>query len=125
VASTIFRVSVQRRVAAPEEPAPMPTLTPEQLAQLKGAAVPQPVAAGVGAASGGSVTSSSGAAASLELLPSAVGTPRAMRLQRGDETVGATSASSGTAQSPDGQRLGRNEPCWCGSGKKFKRCHGS
>ncbi len=22
-------------------------------------------------------------------------------------------------------RLGRNEPCWCGSGKKFKLCHGS
>jgi hypothetical protein len=22
------------------------------------------------------------------------------------------------------RRLGRNEPCWCGSGKKFKRCHG-
>jgi preprotein translocase subunit SecA len=21
--------------------------------------------------------------------------------------------------------LGRNDPCWCGSGKKFKRCHGS
>lgn len=21
-------------------------------------------------------------------------------------------------------RRGRNEPCWCGSGKKFKRCHG-
>src|ERR1700682_289978 len=21
-------------------------------------------------------------------------------------------------------QLGRNEPCWCGSGKKFKRCHG-
>lgn len=21
-------------------------------------------------------------------------------------------------------KLGRNEPCWCGSGKKFKRCHG-
>ncbi|TMG58537.1 MAG: hypothetical protein E6H87_10980, partial [Chloroflexi bacterium] len=19
---------------------------------------------------------------------------------------------------------GRNEPCWCGSGKKFKKCHG-
>jgi len=19
--------------------------------------------------------------------------------------------------------LGRNEPCWCGSGKKYKRCH--
>jgi preprotein translocase subunit SecA len=21
--------------------------------------------------------------------------------------------------------VGRNDPCWCGSGKKFKRCHGS
>jgi SEC-C motif len=23
------------------------------------------------------------------------------------------------------QRVGRNEPCWCGSGKKLKRCHGA
>lgn len=22
------------------------------------------------------------------------------------------------------QKMGRNEPCWCGSGKKFKQCHG-
>jgi preprotein translocase subunit SecA len=22
------------------------------------------------------------------------------------------------------QQLGRNDPCWCGSGKKFKKCHG-
>jgi preprotein translocase subunit SecA len=22
-------------------------------------------------------------------------------------------------------KLGRNDPCWCGSGKKFKLCHGS
>ncbi len=22
-------------------------------------------------------------------------------------------------------RVGRNDPCWCGSGKKFKRCHGA
>jgi methionyl aminopeptidase len=20
-------------------------------------------------------------------------------------------------------RPGRNDPCWCGSGKKYKRCH--
>ena len=25
---------------------------------------------------------------------------------------------------PDGSKIGRNEPCFCGSGKKFKRCHG-
>ncbi len=23
-----------------------------------------------------------------------------------------------------GKKIGRNDPCWCGSGKKFKRCHG-
>ena len=22
-------------------------------------------------------------------------------------------------------KLGRNDPCWCGSGKKYKKCHGS
>jgi preprotein translocase subunit SecA len=21
-------------------------------------------------------------------------------------------------------KIGRNEPCWCGSGKKYKLCHG-
>jgi uncharacterized protein YecA (UPF0149 family) len=21
-------------------------------------------------------------------------------------------------------KIGRNDPCWCGSGKKFKKCHG-
>ena len=23
-----------------------------------------------------------------------------------------------------GDKIGRNDPCWCGSGKKFKQCHG-
>jgi preprotein translocase subunit SecA len=25
----------------------------------------------------------------------------------------------------EAERIGRNDPCWCGSGKKFKRCHGA
>ena len=24
-----------------------------------------------------------------------------------------------------GDEPGRNDPCWCGSGKKFKKCHGA
>ena len=24
----------------------------------------------------------------------------------------------------EGRKIGRNDPCWCGSGKKFKHCHG-
>ena len=23
------------------------------------------------------------------------------------------------------EKVGRNEPCWCGSGKKYKFCHGA
>jgi preprotein translocase subunit SecA len=25
----------------------------------------------------------------------------------------------------DHEKLGRNDPCWCGSGKKYKKCHGA
>jgi preprotein translocase subunit SecA len=27
--------------------------------------------------------------------------------------------------SSEHEKLGRNDPCWCGSGKKYKRCHGA
>ena len=25
----------------------------------------------------------------------------------------------------DASKIGRNDPCWCGSGKKYKKCHGA
>lgn len=28
-----------------------------------------------------------------------------------------------TATAADKHKLGRNDPCWCGSGKKYKKCH--
>ncbi len=30
-----------------------------------------------------------------------------------------------TRKVDEAERIGRNDPCWCGSGKKFKRCHGA
>src|SRR5579884_3416690 len=30
-----------------------------------------------------------------------------------------------TVQASPREKLGRNDPCWCGSGKKFKKCHGA
>jgi preprotein translocase subunit SecA len=51
--------------------------------------------------------------------------------------AGALAAAAGTVEEeevPDhveqrrvssDEQLGRNDPCWCGSGKKFKRCHGA
>lgn len=29
------------------------------------------------------------------------------------------------AAPPEAKELGRNDPCWCGSGKKYKKCHGA
>jgi preprotein translocase subunit SecA len=34
---------------------------------------------------------------------------------------GATGPGGGD---PNGAALARNAPCWCGSGRKYKRCHG-
>ena len=34
--------------------------------------------------------------------------------------VGAADGGGGAAAA----KIGRNDPCWCGSGKKYKRCHG-
>jgi preprotein translocase subunit SecA len=55
-------------------------------------------------------------------------------------TAGADAAAVGVAEAPqredDGvqvaqrrvdaiDQIGRNDPCWCGSGRKFKKCHGA
>jgi len=64
--------------------------------------------------------------------------PRPMMESRPDvtgETLAAAAASGavsgGNGSNPQpalakgGPKVGRNEPCWCGSGKKYKRCHGA
>ena len=35
-----------------------------------------------------------------------------------------TNRDDNTPTTNTGKKLGRNDPCWCGSGKKFKKCHG-
>jgi preprotein translocase subunit SecA len=36
----------------------------------------------------------------------------------------AVAGASGVAAEGAAAKIGRNDPCWCGSGKKYKRCHG-
>jgi preprotein translocase subunit SecA len=63
---------------------------------------------------------------------------RASYIGPGEPEVGATAAQNGGSDgarrtpvapgAPVGAaaagKIGRNDPCWCGSGKKYKRCHG-
>jgi preprotein translocase subunit SecA len=41
-----------------------------------------------------------------------------------DEVAGSIPVVE-TRRLDEHEKLGRNEPCWCGSGKKFKKCHGA
>jgi preprotein translocase subunit SecA len=59
----------------------------------------------------------------------------------GAGALAAAAAAAGTGQAAHGEQpepavveqrvldaehqVGRNDPCWCGSGKKYKRCHGA
>ena len=36
-----------------------------------------------------------------------------------------TGSEAPRAQKPSEEKIGRNDPCWCGSGKKYKKCHGA
>ncbi len=50
------------------------------------------------------------------------GSPRPTRLSSASTESEARAAQGQSARK---QKIGRNQPCWCGSGKKFKNCHGA
>jgi preprotein translocase subunit SecA len=37
----------------------------------------------------------------------------------------STTMAPQTVVASEKDKIGRNDPCWCGSGKKFKKCHGA
>jgi len=44
----------------------------------------------------------------------------------GAVTATAVAGGNGAPQpARAGPKIGRNDPCWCGSGKKYKKCHGA
>jgi len=67
------------------------------------------------------------AAGQPEAIPAGLTPRRAQRLEYSAPSVdgGAhVETSRGPAAGDDYARVGRNDPCPCGSGRKFKRCHG-
>ena len=50
---------------------------------------------------------------------------QAEELQRKEQLSGPSQAAPGSAVMREGAKVGRNDPCPCGSGKKYKQCHGS
>jgi preprotein translocase subunit SecA len=55
----------------------------------------------------------------------AAATATAPEPTRAAATPASQDPTTGTVQKDDRDKIGRNDPCWCGSGKKFKKCHGA
>jgi preprotein translocase subunit SecA len=111
VASTIFRVTVQ--------PPPQPA---SGVFAMPGPGQQAPGAARNGAASRGSRTPARGAIGALA-GPGVTGTSGTAALGAVAGVAGAQQARPG--YTPSGAKIGRNDACWCGSGRKYKKCHGS
>ena len=128
VATSIFRVTVTRQPAPPPSgvmslPGPgQPARTAtdgsasSDNGQQPGARpAARALAAGQGVLRRGAA---SGPVAGLPADP--------MRGARGAPGAGAGAAADARpGHTPSGARIGRNDPCWCGSGQKYKKCHGA
>ncbi|HET7677342.1 MAG TPA: preprotein translocase subunit SecA [Candidatus Limnocylindrales bacterium] len=122
VAASIFHVNVERQ----EAPAAMAMPGPGQPARSAtsagngasaGAAPTSATTATT--ASGGAAIRMGGSAGAGTGLAGTVARPGTIRAQHGDEPVDAAPARPASAP-----KLGRNDPCYCGSGRKYKKCHG-
>ncbi|MDH5242832.1 MAG: preprotein translocase subunit SecA [Chloroflexota bacterium] len=138
VASSIFRVTVQRQ---PAPDAGLSQALAAGAASLRtgsasgnGGTVPSPahaVAAGAAATAGSAIVkgalpagpSASNIRETLGDQPVAA-SPAATPGTTGAVGAGAASGGPRPGYTPTGQRIGRNDPCWCGSGTKYKKCHG-
>jgi preprotein translocase subunit SecA len=105
VARTVFKVKV--------EVTPAPAPPPVVVAIHPDASEAEPVA-------GASLTPQPEARATPVLARSTAPTPAQLQTHRGDPTPTGRPASAATAV-----KVGRNDPCSCGSGKKYKKCHGA
>jgi preprotein translocase subunit SecA len=123
VATTIFRVSIVRQPAQP------PAGGTESATGETGSG--STTAAGSTTASG-----STTAAGSPGDVPKFVGRQLPKALPQGLPSGGSTTSAGAVGSqakggqvrpgySPAGVRMGRNDTCWCGSGQKYKKCHGS
>ncbi len=57
--------------------------------------------------------------------PTVVGAGKVKSLRPPTGGIPGVPASSGAGAGSDWSNVGRNDPCPCGSGKKFKKCHGA
>jgi preprotein translocase subunit SecA len=81
-----------------------------------------------GSSTGGGRVSYSGGAGTAQPSALAMASGAAAMSPDGmveDEDGGMMPPVVETRHLSEEEQIGRNDPCWCGSGKKFKKCHGA
>ena len=122
--------SPPRRRARPRRHSGPRPAGPGRPAQQRHAAVGPAQQVGTGDGTPGTRTGGAhakSAAGQGPAIPAGLAPRRAQRLEYSAPSVdGGThvETSRGTAAGDEYSRVGRNDPCPCGSGRKFKRCHG-
>jgi preprotein translocase subunit SecA len=75
------------------------------------------------------VPADEGTTATMDVGPAEQPATKPVEARTDPVVVGAAKTRSlgndGGAPNPDWTTVGRNDPCPCGSGKKFKKCHGA
>jgi preprotein translocase subunit SecA len=71
-----------------------------------------------------SVKTAEQAEAEEKAPPAAPNTTTTTGSGAGPSATWQTNPGNSTSGAPPGQKPGRNDPCYCGSGKKYKKCHG-
>jgi len=138
VATSIFRVTVQRQPPSGGDGAVADALArgAEELRRSSGngagagsgAETKQPVAAGAAVAGSAILRGSLPKAPAVRNVTASLG---GEPITDGGSDPGLSVAGGGAdpggarpGYTPTGARIGRNDPCWCGSGAKYKKCHG-
>jgi preprotein translocase subunit SecA len=85
----------------------------------------RPAAAASSATGGGRVTYSGGTVAQGAVAMAAAAGGAAVEGNGGPVEEPLLAPSVEQRRVDEAHQLGRNDPCWCGSGKKFKKCHGA
>jgi preprotein translocase subunit SecA len=124
-ARLIFHVQVEVSPAQAEQML-RPAERPSDVS-YSGGTLEQPSAltqAGQAAAAGApGVATATGATAAAPGVDA--GAPPAAPAGAGAGGDGRGDPVTGTRVKDEREKIGRNDPCWCGSGKKYKKCHGA
>jgi preprotein translocase subunit SecA len=112
VAAAAAQTQTQQELAAGNITNALPPGAPPQHTNAPAARQPVPVASGA-------------PSTTIDALEREFHKKKQRELEQARSVSSASADSNGAAPRRAGEKVGRNDPCPCGSGKKYKKCHGA